>query len=161
MTLVVALLALASARRSAALAEARAEYLREERDRLESMREEHRVLQEKLEEAQRAAEGVGREYEAGAERERLMAELESERELRVAAQKRVEELWKDKVRCERGRETLLEEIGSERSQRLKVQDEVRRIREELVQVPESEGPTVIQDLRDASRTLWERLKSLE
>ncbi len=87
--LVVAVLALRNAQRSVQLAENRQDYLLEEKERMEFMREEHKSLQEELEhkrqEFQTLQEALKREKQ-----ERLQAQRRAERAeqdaLRVATQ---------------------------------------------------------------------------
>ena len=77
LTLLFAVLAWRSAQRSVALAEKRDEYLIEERERMEFMRQEHRSLQEELErereELQSVQEALKRERQ-----ERLQAQHNAE-----------------------------------------------------------------------------------
>ena len=93
--LVVALLALRNTQRSVLLAEKREEYLLEERERMEAMREEHTRLQEELEhmrqEAQSLQEALKREQQ-----EHLQAQQKAERAeqeaLRAATQRLREQM---------------------------------------------------------------------
>ncbi len=87
--LVIAVLTLRNAQRSVLLAEKREEYLLEERERMEFMRQEHKSLQEDLEQEREESQSL-QEALKQERQERLQAQQKAERAeqeaLRVATQ---------------------------------------------------------------------------
>ena len=83
--LVVAVLTLRNAQRSVQLAETRQEYLIEERERMELMREEHKWLQEELEHKRQEAQT-------------LQEALKKEQQERLQAQRRAEHAEQEALR---------------------------------------------------------------
>ncbi len=83
--LVVAVLTLRNAQRSVQLAETRQEYLIEERERVELMREEHKWLQEELEHKRQEAQT-------------LQEALKKEQQERLQAQRRAEHAEQEALR---------------------------------------------------------------
>jgi hypothetical protein len=134
-TLVVAVGALRSARRSEELGENRFELLREQHERLELLREERRMLVEELErerrerlEAQGRVKQLMREHphlELEREIQRLTEELELEREGRL--------------HNHRERQRLAEELEHERLARLGDQRDVGRLEQEIERLVQDLG----------------------
>ena len=83
--LVIAVLTLRNAQRSALLAEKREEYLLEERERMEFMRQEHKSLQEELEQERQESQS-------------LQEALKQERQERLQAQQRAERAEQEALR---------------------------------------------------------------
>jgi superfamily II DNA helicase RecQ len=131
-TLVVAVGALRSSRRSEELGENRLELLREQHERLELMREERRMLVE---------------------------ELERERRERLEAQGRVKQLMREHPHLELEREIqrLTEELELEREGRLHNHRERQRLAEEL----EHERLTRLEDQREAKRDVGRLEQEIE
>lgn len=158
-------------------------FLREERQSLEE--ELKRERQERMA-AQQKAERAERERPAKLEQDRklLTEELERRREQRLEAQRQVEELEQDRLQLRQENRQLVEELEQERAAHLEAQHQIRRERSEREQERQArrraeqkadyleeeckklreakksgqlDRERIIEDLREASRTLWKRL----
>ena len=113
LTLTVAIRNLLSSRRSEALGEDRYKLLRDQHERLEFLREERQMLIKDLErqsqERQRLVELLGKTPP------QLVEDLKKEREERLEAQERIEDLKQERLRLERELHQLKEQLGWERS----------------------------------------------
>jgi gas vesicle protein len=89
--LVVAVLTLRSAQRSVQLAETRYDYLLEEKERMEFMREEHKSLQEELERERQECQSLQEALKQEGQ-ERLQAQLRAERAEQEALREATQQL---------------------------------------------------------------------
>ncbi len=97
--LVVAVLTLRSAQRSVQLAETRYDYLLEEKERMEFMREEHKSLQEELERERQECQSLQKALkQERQESQSLQEALKREGQERLQAQRRAERAEQEALR---------------------------------------------------------------
>jgi hypothetical protein len=127
-TLAVAMGALLSSRRSEGLGENRYELLRDQRDRLDMLREERRMLTEQLERESRERRlltGYLEETDP-----RLVEHLERRRQARIESEREAEPLEEERQRLEQEHRRLGEELEQERRKHLEVQQRAERLEQE-------------------------------
>ena|SRR5215211_6395723 len=114
LTLAGTILSLRSSRRSEVLGEDRYELLRDQRDRLELLREERRMLIEELERQSREHQQL-MEF-LGKIPSQLVEDLKKERREHLEAQERIEDLKQERLRLEQERARLEGEVRSLRAE---------------------------------------------
>src|SRR5215208_3052245 len=126
-TLIVAIGALRSSRRSEGLGESRYELLRDHQERLELLREERRTLLEELERESQERRLLTEYLEETDPR--LMENLKRRRQASIQSEREAERLEKERRRLEHELQQVLEELEREQTEVSGVQQEVERLRQ--------------------------------